>query len=261
MQRGRKSSKRQSPSKRSKSAAGPRLSHRTMRKDSFGRTYGGIIESLDLHRAQDFSVRPKKPIGDANYSTCQYTDTFAVSHGVTSGSTIAAANVQSVPAANTYFSIAPVFHDLLQDTSFAAIFDQYRFDKIEFKFVPQSNAINQVNAASPNNGVPSLWVALDFDDSNVPTSLAQIQEYDNVQCVPYGEGLMVTLLPSITPAAYAVGAFSGYAVQRAGWLDIASDQIPHYGIKGVATALGVASTEQVFWNVYCKYYVSFRNTR
>jgi len=101
---------------------------------------------------------------------------------------------------------------------------------------------------------------MDFDDLIVPTSMAYVREYDNVQSVSYGDGsLKLTLEPSYTPSVYTGGAFSGYIVQRSDWLDAVSPNVPHFGLKGVITSLTALSTQTCFWNIHCKYYVSFRN--
>lgn len=184
-----------------------------------------------------------------------------INSGVTNGSATGLPYITVAAGANTYFSMAFSLQDLAQVAALTGIFDQYRFDKVELKFVPQSTGINVMNTAAPNDNVPSLFVVLDFDDATAPASLAAVQQYDNVQSCQYGQGLMVTLEPSETPAVYASGAFSGYSVRKAGWQDCASTTIGHYGVKGCITELTVASTSEVFWNVHAKYFVSFRNTR
>jgi len=233
----------------------------TWRRDVNGRTYGGSIVSLTLNKNQEFSRKPARPLGEADYSTCQMVNSIAIETGLTAGSATQLPTIQATVNATTPFAMAFSLQDLNQVASLTALFDQYRFDKVELKLIPQSTSINVMNTASPNDTPPKILAVLDFDDSIAPASLAAVQEYDNVQIVTYGEGLMITLLPSYTPAVFAAGAFSGYAVQRAGWLDCANQAVAHYGIKGIVTALQALSTSGVYWDVAAKYYVSFRNTR
>lgn len=163
--------------------------------------------------------------------------------------------------ANTYFSFGFSLQDLAQQSTLTQLFDQYRLDKVHVKFVPQSTSINVSNIASPNNSVSSLYAVLDFDDATAPTSLAAVTEYDNVQMVTAGQGLDIEITPSYTPGVFAQSAFTGYAVQKAGWVDCNNPAVAHYGLKGVVTGLQALSTLAVNWDIFIKYYVSFRNTR
>jgi len=231
------------------------------RMDNYGRTYGGSINALNLHKNQDFSPTPHYPKTEAMLSTAQYVNNFSVASGIGAGSTTTLSYLTATPGTSTQFAIAFTAGDLPQFTSFAALFDQYRIDRVEIKFSPQSNAVNVLASSSPNATVPNLFCLLDFDDSVAPTSLGAVQQYDNCQVCKYGEGLHIVLEPSYTPAVYSAGAFTGYGVDKAGWLDVASSGIPHYGVKGSITALPGLSTSNVVWDIYCKYYISFRNVR
>jgi hypothetical protein len=188
-------------------------------------------------------------------------NSIAIETGVTAGSATTLPTINATVNATTPFAIAFSLQDLNQVATLTALFDQYRFDKVEMKLVPQSTSINVMNVASPNDTPPKILAVLDFDDSIAPASLAAVEEYDNVQIVTYGEGLMVTVFPSYTPAIYASGAFSGYGVQRCGWLDCANTAVAHYGVKGIVTALQALATSGVTWDIALKYFVSFRNTR
>lgn len=250
------------PARRVSGRRGPKIPRgRVTKRDSFGNTYGGTITSLKLHKNQDFSPKPTAPLRDADYSTAQMINSVAIGAGFTNGNTTNLPYIQAQPGANEYFSFGFSFQDLPQAATMAALFDQYRFDRVEVKLVPQSNNVALSAATSPNNSNPSILAVLDFDDSLAPTTLLGVQEYDNVQISEYGEGLMATITPSMTPAVYASGAFTGYAVEKAGWLDVASTTIAHYGLKGVVTELTALSTQTCVWNLYIKYFVSFRNTR
>jgi len=231
------------------------------RKDGLGKTYGGTIVSLNLNKAQSFTSKPKRPLRDADYSTAQMIETLAIETGFTAGSTIAPITLTATPTTNVFWAMAFSLQDLPQVATLTALFDQYRFDKVVIKFVPQSSSINVFNVASPNDTVPSVYAVLDFDDSTILASLNAALQYDNVQVVPYGQGFEITVMPSYTPAVFAAGAFSGYAVQKASWVDCANQAVAHYGVKGVFTALQAVSTSIATYNVYIKYYVSFRNTR
>jgi len=238
--------------------------------DKYGKTYGGVIAQFSSHQDCPFTQPPKGPVtlpGDngtgAQYSTAQEVATFNTNAGTAfvNGSATALPFVQALAGANSYFALGFQFNDLDQEASFAGLFDQYRFDKVELRLVPRDNSPNTMNTASPNATIPQIMVAMDFDDSAAPSSMAYIRQYDNVQSASYGDGVIgVTLKPSYTPAVYSGGAFTGYSVESAGWIDAASNTVPHYGIKGVITALTGGSTQTCYWNIHAKYFLSFRNT-
>jgi len=240
---------------------GKRKAGRVSKVDEFGEEYGGSITALRINSNQDFSIRPRGPLPQANYSTCQMVNDVTISTGLTTGGATTIPFVQASNAAITGVSMAFSLQDVAQVTSFTGLFDQYRFDKVELKFVPQSTSINLSQTASPNNSNPTIMAVLDFDDATAPTTISQIQQYDNVQAAIYGEGLHLQVRPSITPAVYASGAFSGYQVRRATWIDCANTAVAHYGVKAIITELSALSTQTVVWDVYVKYYLSFRNTR
>jgi len=238
----------------------------TMKRDAYGKEYGATITSLALHRNQDFSPKPKGPVGDADFSTCQMVSTFAKGTGITNGTNVQPAIITALNSGVAAFVLTPVFEDLPQAAAFQALFDQYRIDKVEYKFVPQSNAVGVQAQASPNNNVPSLFVVADFDDQSVINNIPAIQEYDNCQVVPYGEGMFIELKPSNSFAMYDItgAAITGTSVQRAGWQDLPATgnvATPHYGIKGLVSELSASETNTYVWDVYAKYYLSFRNTR
>lgn len=236
--------------------------------DNHGRSYGGAIALFSSHMDCPFSPPPRGPVqrpGDngsgATFSTSQEVGSLAGATGsaYVNGSATAPPFVQALAGANGYFAISFEFGDLDQQASLAGVFDQYRFDKVELRFVPRDNAINTMNVAAPNATIPTISVVLDFDDAIAPTSLAYVRQYDNVQGTTYGDGVLaVTVRPTVTPAVWASGAFSGYAVQAAPWIDAASTSVTHFGVKGAITSLTGGSTQTCFWQVLVKYFVSFR---
>jgi len=237
---------------------------RVNKTDKYGGNYGGSIAAMStVESSMDFSPHPKGPLKEANYSTAQLVGTFAGGAGsaFSNGSAGASPFVSALANANGYFVIPFEMTDVDQSASFAGVFDQYRIDKIEVKITPEMNALNDVNVASPNATNPMIYVALDFDDANTPTSLAYIRQYDNVQSAVYADGgFFITILPSFTPALWSGGAFTAYAVERAGWIDASNLSVPHFGLKGCITALTAGSTQQVNWYLTAKYFMSFRNT-
>lgn len=238
-----------------------RVSGEASLRDWLGKEFGGRIAMLNASRPQNFTRSPQGPLPEAQYSTCQVVNTFATSTGISAGTTTSPPYIGATATTNNYWALAFEFSDLPQATTLSNLFDQYRLDKVELKLAPINSVIDLHTSTSPNSVNPSNYVALDFDDSTAVTSLNAIQQYDSCQVCQGNAGLFIEIQPAVTPALYQSSAFSGYAVQKAGWIDCNSTGVEHYGVKGVVTALNTSSTEVVGWNIECKYYMSFRNTR
>ena len=103
-----------------------------------------------------------------------------------------------------------------------AVFDQYRFDQIEV----------WINTNSPNlvNSFPMLVSAVDLDDGNPPTSVAQVQDKQGAIEASGAGGRYHRWRPHVAVAAFS-GAFTSYSNMEATWIDSASPSVQHYGLK------------------------------
>jgi len=117
------------------------------------------------------------------------------------------------------------------------------------------------SVASGLNPKPMIVVA-DYDDTTALASWSSASEYDNVALVESYQGIQIEIVPSVTPAYYQSGAFTGYGTDSSceRWLDMASPGIDHFGIKGYIPA-DSNTTYHAQWDVAAEYYVSFRNVR
>ncbi len=117
--------------------------------------------------------------------------------------------------------------------------------------------------ASPNQAVPYLLLVFDRDDASALSVATDYYQYENVMQVPGTYAIDLDLVPSITPAYYAGGAFTGYGVEPSTmhWIDIANTGVQHYGIKFFVPGLQATSTSSWSWDVMAWYTVSFKNSR
>lgn len=163
-----------------------------------------------------------------------------------------------------YYAFSFALQDLDQVTTFSSLFDQYKFLEVQFCLIPRSNAVdyNAKAVATPANAVnPFMYVVVDRDDSVLPTTIAQLSQYDNCQICNSFTGIEIQLKPSITPSIWAGGVFSGYSISSPKYLDISNTTVPHYGIKVGIQPLQVGSTQVIAWDIQLRYKVSFRNVR
>ncbi len=214
-----------------------------------------------IHR---FIVPPPRPMPGARLTTRQIAGTFNTQSGLTNvgGGAYAAAFVVNSATA-TLASIAFRLDDLTQASSFSALFDQYRIERVRLHIKSRNNATLLANTASPNAAMPSCYLVVDRDDSTAPAALTDLFQYDNVISFNGGEDAIVDLVPSATPAVYASGAFTGYSTKPSNsvWLDMANSDVPMYGVKLGGSGLTVSTTSAWTWDIIPEYVVSFKNTR
>jgi hypothetical protein len=179
------------------------------------------------------------------------------------GGAIVGALIRQSTASDVFAAWAFCLADIPNISSITALFDQYRIEEIQFRLRSRNPGVFVANQASPNYSTVSPLLIVDRDDATAPTTLLELQQYDNCQQFSAQDSCDVIFKPSITPSVFSGGAFSGYAVEESGkyWLDAANTSIPHYGIKVGMPAL-VATTSQRFdWDVEAIYKVSFKNIR
>lgn len=120
-------------------------------------------------------------------------------------------------------------------TNASAIFDTYRIRSYTVDFVPRGNQV--FNTPSAVGGIPStsglspLYTVIDYDDTTTPTSLVQLYEYESVKYVAAGRPHKRKIYPKTLTQLYESAISSGYAPKRGDWIDAATDDVPHLGLK------------------------------
>jgi len=191
---------------------GPGLSHRMRRMR--GSTYREKIYSFN--RGIDFITT------STNLVYTGATSNFA---GVT------------LPAASNFigFAYAPCLNDVVGDTDFTNLFDQYKIKRVTFRFrlVTNPDASNLQNTTATTNAAnvfPLLYLFPDHDDVTVPASINEVRERAGVKCsvVKPNSFVKYSIRPTtVTPIT------SGTIRNRPQWLDVNSATTPHYGLKGM----------------------------
>lgn len=204
-----------------------------------------------------FRNPPSRPFPGARFSTRQMTETFGTSTGLTGNSI-----VQNGPT-GVFGAIAFQLSDLANSSTFASLFDQYRFERVRLYIRARTNAASVFNTASPNAAVPRVFVVIDRDDNTAPTATTDLMQYDTVGTFTGHEDCVVDLVPNLTPAVFSGGAFSGYSSlpSNSAWIDIANTAVPMYGVKFGVTGLTTSTTSSWIWDITGEYVVSFKNTR
>ncbi len=142
----------------------------------------------------------------------------------------------------TYFIISQ-----LGDIScLTGLFDQYRIVQLEVWIVPQ---------ATSNNGNAIMKSVVDYDNASTPASISAVDNYQNCHTTSLNSGHYRRFTPHAAVAAYTGGAFGGYTNMAAPWIDSASTNVQHYGIKLYLDA----TTAVVPVDLVTRFHVQFRN--
>jgi len=127
---------------------------------------------------------------------------------------------------------------------YTGLFDQYRIDQIECWIEP--------TAPQGTTSFPMFASAVDLDDANTPTEGG----VEGKQCALTGDGgagRYHRWKPHTAVAMYS-GSFVSYGNVASAWIDVASPNVQHYGLKVTCGP----STSIVTYNMSVRYVVSFR---
>lgn len=159
-----------------------------------------------------------------------------------------------------YFQIA----DLPQVSSFSSLFDEYRVNRVVYKFDPvvqQTSYTTLTTDVVDPFQVQYLNTVIDFDDATIVTSMSSMMEYETFRKTSPGRKTVRTFIPSISNEVYRTGGGTiGYGRKSKQWIDLAYTDVPHYGIKGYVDHYANKQVQQ-HWKVTCTAYISFRQVR
>jgi len=133
-------------------------------------------------------------------------------------------------------------------TDFTGLFDQYRIVDIVAEAVPNSDTPCGVG----------MLVSPDYDDSASAT-YSQLLQYSAAVRIPVGKTFTCHIRrPAVDMLAYATGAGTRVGVcRRSPWLDCASSDIQHFGLK-----IAIPATPSVYkYNIQFTFYMHFRMAR
>lgn len=152
------------------------------------------------------------------------------------------------------------FGDLDAVSSLGSLFDQYRIDAVTIHVVPTNNAL-QVATPSATQFQP-LYIVIDYDDGNNPTSQAYMRQYDSCIEMSPGESCKRTICPRLEAASIVPGPTTTNVISlSAPWMDCSNTTAKHYGFKILIPQSIAAQTLLQQWNVFFEYHMSFRSVR
>lgn len=155
-------------------------------------------------------------------------------------------------------------NDLAQNTTFTALFDQYRIMKVVVYLRPQTQGLVQTTsaAATPNvNPQGNIYTAVD-PDSATAQSISSILQYQTcrIQAAGSPKTIVTTIYPQTTGGTLSGGTTVVAASGVNGrWLDCGVPSVDHFGFL-VSLDNGSANYLQI-WEIDALYFLEFRSVR
>jgi hypothetical protein len=135
-------------------------------------------------------------------------------------------------------------------------FDQYRIAAIRFVAAAQNNAIGLVTNSTTS--IVPMYIVLDFDDASNLASVAAAEAYSNCLVLHPGESCERIFKPRVAVGAYTGSVFTGFANMPDLWIDSASTNVQHYGVKTIVPAATAAQTLLQTWDISIEYFIEMR---
>lgn len=146
----------------------------------------------------------------------------------------------SFPVATTWVeAYTTIFNDIRGSADFVAMFDMYRINKIVYKFQLYTDPSAQT---AVNSVWPTLYWAIDHDSATTPANINELRERGNCKSRQLSPHRPVKVI--FRPACQSLifrGVTSAYAPKYKQWLDMASGDVPHYGLMVGAENVGPAN--------------------
>lgn len=169
-------------------------------------------------------------------------------------------NINPVPGDVAYGALSFALDQLPAWSEFAALFDQYRIEKIDLVFSARLDS-SSFSANPSQSYSPRLFTLVDNDDTTVPTGADDLRQSARCQfalCKP-DEFVKRSFVPKVLGAIYNSVTSTGYALSNSTWLDMASPSLPHYGMKFAVENLSQIAGQSI--QVEVSYHLAFRDTR
>lgn len=163
-------------------------------------------------------------------------------------------------------------NDIQNFAAFTPMYDQYRINSITLELealTSPSYSPGVTVAGAPGAAVQPLnstvYLAVDYDDSAVPSTVATIQRRQGLRKLTANTSrntMRIKFKPSvIVGVEQSLASLNGAAIQKKGcWLDCSNATVNHYGLKGWITdwVSGGQVSQITAYRMTWSYNVSFR---
>lgn len=133
-------------------------------------------------------------------------------------------------------------------TEFTGLYDQYKIKAVKCTLIPRHTEV----LAGTTNLQGNMWSVLDYDDSNVPSNLDELLQYQNIKRTRMNQ----THTRYFRPMTRTILS-TGYSPKRNQWIDCSDTTVEHRGVKFWFDS----RLAPVTFDVQIKYYCAFKNVR
>ena len=158
-------------------------------------------------------------------------------------------------SANTLYAESTTFGgNVNTPADFTGLYDQYRINKIIYGIRLRLDPTAQ---SATNAFFPKMYIAADYDDALTPPSLSNLAERGNIRqfVLKPDREYKFKFTPAVASATYQTATSTGYAPKWKQWIDMADQNVPHYGMKlGIEQMPALGFYIEITTNVYfsCK---------
>lgn len=131
-------------------------------------------------------------------------------------------------------------------TEFTSLYDEYRINKVVYKFIPNYTGVD-MNPLSTALSMCNFHSILDFDDSTAPAGFTEILQYPSYKMTRGNRMHTRAFTPAIS---FEVGGNIGYSIKYKQWINCSNITVPHRGIKYVVDQSTATGTFNVITTVY-----------
>lgn len=162
-------------------------------------------------------------------------------------------------AADVYGSNVFSLNAIPNHTEFTALYDQYKINMIKIQYIPRGNSTD-IQTGTTTGQSTGLFTVLDYDDNNVPTSIDELMQYQNMKMSRSHQihKRIIKPLARINVVGSLGAGVNGMYGHRNPWIDCNSPNVPHFGIK---YAIQQVPNGSQIYDVKIDYYLAFKNVR
>lgn len=150
-------------------------------------------------------------------------------------------------------------------SDFTNLFDQYKINGAKISYVPtlSEGILNPITNQVAVLGYSRLHSAIDYDDSSTPTSEDQLLEYGSHKATNPFQTHTRYLKPKVLQEIYRSSLATSYAPRGSMFIDLATTDVPHYGLKVWCSAPNspAATANSISYKVYVTLYFTCKNVR
>lgn len=148
-------------------------------------------------------------------------------------------------------------------SDFGNLYDQYKITGCKFEFAPMTSEgiMSPLTGVGTQIGFQPLHTVLDFDDSTPPASLSAMLEYGSHKQTMAHQKHVRYFKPKVLEQVYRGIGTVGYRPIGSQWIDMAYNDVPHYGIKVFAEPPLSSTATSITYTVYCTLYFACKNVR